>query len=115
MRFSVVTMLLAGLASGINADYVDTWEDEMPLGDFIGTFDTFSNSQCSAGGQGITVNTDHHQGTLQPNVRSVKSNIQNQYLYIYQTGAPRILRIAPNDSICHKLNGSPRFWRVLPV
>ncbi|KJK79289.1 hypothetical protein H634G_05529 [Metarhizium anisopliae BRIP 53293] len=62
----------------------------MPLGDFIGTFDTFSNGQCGGGGQGITVNTDHHQGPLQSNVRSVKSYIQNQYLYIYQTGTPPI-------------------------
>ncbi|KFG79521.1 hypothetical protein MANI_021911 [Metarhizium anisopliae] len=115
MRFSVVTMLLASLASGINAGYVDTWEDEMPLADFIGTFDTFSNGQCSAGGQGITVNTEHHQGYLQPNVRAVKSNIQNQYLYIYQTSPSKVLRIAPKDYRCHALTGSARFWRVLPV
>ncbi|QLI70042.1 uncharacterized protein G6M90_00g054830 [Metarhizium brunneum] len=79
MRFSVVTMLLASLASGINADYVDTWEDEMPLGQFIGTFDTFSNNQCSEGGKGITVTADDRKGPLQSSVKSVKSYIQNQY------------------------------------
>ncbi|KID68956.1 hypothetical protein MBR_08959, partial [Metarhizium brunneum ARSEF 3297] len=113
MRFSVVTMLLASLASGINADYVDTWEDEMPLGQFIGTFDTFSNNQCSEGGKGITVTADDRKGPLQSSVKSVKSYIQNQYLYIYQTNPHKILRIAPNDYRCHPLSGSPQFWKVL--
>lgn len=90
MRFSVVTMLLASLASGINADYVDTWEDEMPLGQFIGTFDTFSNNQCSEGGKGITVTADDRQGPLQSNVRSVKSYIQNQYckFFLFEPQGP---------------------------
>lgn len=62
----------------------------MPLGDFIGTFDTFSNGQCGGGGQGITVNTDHHQGPLQSNVRSVKSYIQNQYctFFLFEPQGP---------------------------
>lgn len=101
MRFSVVTMLLASLASGINAGYVDTWEDEMPLADFIGTFDTFSNGQCSAGGQGITVNTEHHQGYLQPNVRAVKSNIQNQYCKFFLFWPSRISILTNENCSVH--------------
>ncbi|KAG8411713.1 hypothetical protein J3458_015300 [Metarhizium acridum] len=83
MRFSSVTMLLAGLASGINAGYVDTWEEEMPLGGFIGTFDIFSNEHCSQGGKGITVTTDDHQGPLQHGVKSVKSYVQHQYCKLF--------------------------------
>ncbi|KHN97508.1 uncharacterized protein MAM_04523 [Metarhizium album ARSEF 1941] len=113
MRLSSVTVLLASLASVISAGVVDTRDGTKKPLDFIGTFDTFTDENCSQGGGGVTVTDDNDNRKLSQDVRSVKSYIKDRSLVIWVHGGLYYpLAIPPSDTECKVLNGPGRYWNL---
>ena len=74
MRAATIATILTSLVAGIHArgrkyDF-NPWSTDL---DFIGTFDTFTDRDCSEGGRGITVTEEKGRGELSPAVKSVKA------------------------------------------
>ena len=121
--------LVSSLATGI-------------LAQSLGTFDTFSDYECSQGGAGITVPEGNTGGPLQPGVLSVRSNLDagaegctrkflsHQSLslswgphgkrvnvlacpvIIFQVGGAPPLNIPAGDASCHPLITEGLNWYV---
>ncbi|KAL7906748.1 hypothetical protein GGI35DRAFT_93198 [Trichoderma velutinum] len=98
--FSTAVLFLIACATGIYS------QD-------IGSFDTFTDTQCSEGGEGVTVPNSDASGTLSSDVVSVKAYIPDCSLVIWVNGGGWYpLVIHPGDSSCHELNGSGRAWNL---
>lgn len=63
------TVLLATFVTGIYAGVLNPKASS----DAIGTFDTFTDSECNEGGEGVTVTDLSASGTLSSDVESVKA------------------------------------------
>lgn len=73
MRFSVLTILAAGASTAVASNAIYARQE-------IGTFDTFTNEDCSEGGKGIDV-TDEIAGytPLDPDVLAIDSHLPENY------------------------------------
>ncbi|KAL7783453.1 hypothetical protein V8C37DRAFT_43256 [Trichoderma ceciliae] len=98
--FSAAVLFLVACTTGIR-------------GQDIGSFDTFTDSVCSEGGEGITVQDQNASGTLSSDVQSVKAYIPGCSLIIWVNGGgwyPLVIR--PGDSSCTELHGPGRAWNL---
>ncbi|RFU73870.1 cap domain [Trichoderma arundinaceum] len=103
--FSTAVLFLLACATGIR-------------GQGLGSFDTFTDSSCSEGGEGITVEDQNASGTLPSDVHSVKAYIPdcahfNSPVVIWVNGGgwyPLVIR--PGDSECTELHGPGREWNI---
>ncbi|OAA36464.1 hypothetical protein NOR_07543 [Metarhizium rileyi] len=116
MRFTSVTLLLASLASGIRAAAIDIRADQ--AAGFVGTFDTFTDTACSVGGEGVSVNDVNTSGVLPQETRSVRAYITSpsNLLVIWVHGGnwyPLVIR--PGDPSCHVLDGPGRSWNIATI
>ncbi|OAQ64495.1 hypothetical protein VFPPC_05761 [Pochonia chlamydosporia 170] len=116
MRFTSTAVLLTSLAAGIHAGVIAPREEIIePRQDqqFFGTFDTFTDTVCSEGGSGITVDRDNVNGPLDGNVKSIKAYLPTCYLAIWNTlGGFPVRYIAPGDNGCYSISGTDLTWRA---
>ncbi|PKK49278.1 hypothetical protein CI102_7730 [Trichoderma harzianum] len=79
----------------------------------LGSFDTFMDTQCSEGREGVTIPDLITYHTVSSNFASVKSySLECDLLIWIEHGDWCPLIIPPCDSSCYELYGTPRGWRL---
>lgn len=76
---ALLTALVSSAHAAVARPYYQDFQDPFSVStNTLGTFDIFTDTQCSQGGAGITVSSDQTSGILPPNVMSVKAYMPPQ-------------------------------------
>ncbi|KAF3056212.1 hypothetical protein GL218_06560 [Daldinia childiae] len=111
MRFSIpVFLAAAGISTAFASPVVKAREE-------IGSFDTFTDENCSEGGAGIDVTSDNLGYTyLNPGIKSIDSHLPDNcalIIWIDHPNQPPYLSIPPsraNQCITLEIDSSRLFW-----
>ena len=92
MRATTGIILSAILAIGVHASTIHGKASDASLG----TFDTFTDSNCAKGGKGVTINETNVSGELSPEVHSIKAYVPvpcvGEFPFICPTIAPLLCK-----------------------